>query len=185
LSVSYVPQHFLQSINQSVTSSFQKLFLKITITIVLFTITNDTIIYKISCKDETIQDMYIGHTTNFENRMISHMNKSKTSLTKVYEFIRKHGGWDNWNMVILGEYTCKSRGQAARIEWFWWNKLGGTLNSVSPGMNYIRRDISSQNKLDSTLYINNIELMCRKLTLENQYIQTASPGLCRPLSSFT
>ena len=120
-----------------------------------------TTLYKICCKDETVQDMYIGHTINFEKRINSHMNNSKTSLTKVYEFIRNHGGWDNWNMVILGKYKCKNRGQAARIEWFWWNKLGGSLNSVSPGMNYIRRDML-RNNIDSTSYVDVIELLCKR-----------------------
>lgn len=122
---------------------------------------NNTTLYKICCKDETVQDMYIGHTINFEKRINSHMNNSKTSLTKVYEFIRNHGGWDNWNMVILGKYKCKNRGQAARIEWFWWNKLGGSLNSVSPGMNYIRRDML-RNNIDSTSYVDVIELLCKR-----------------------
>ena len=120
-----------------------------------------TTLYKICCKDETVQDMYIGHTINFEKRINSHMNNCKTSLTKVYEFIRNHGGWDNWNMVILGKYKCKNRGQAARIEWFWWNKLGGSLNSVSPGMNYIRRDML-RNNIDSTSYVDVIELLCKR-----------------------
>lgn len=117
-------------------------------------------IYKIFCKDETIQDTYIGHTKNFETRIIEHMKLSLTSSKKLYEFIRSHGGWNNWNMVTLGSYRCRNRGEASRVEWFWWNKLGGSLNTVRPGMNYIQRDMKRLN-IVSTSYINDIETSLR------------------------
>ena len=33
---------------------------------------SNTIIYKICCKDESITDVYVGHTTNFIQRKYSH-----------------------------------------------------------------------------------------------------------------
>jgi hypothetical protein len=119
----------------------------------------NTSIYKIQCKDETVEDMYIGHTTNFEKRNICHMIETETSITKVYKFIRSHGGWDNWNMIILANYTCKNRGHASRLEWYWWNKIGGSLNYTRPGINYIMRDMKKH--ADFTSYINDMELLCR------------------------
>lgn len=120
-----------------------------------------TIIYKICCKDETVEDMYIGHTTNFEKRKFYHSRDSETSLTKVYKFIRSHGGWDNWNMIILANYTCNNFEHACKLEWYWWNKLGGSLNSIIPGIKYIRKSIKiNQHKFNS--YINDMELSCRK-----------------------
>ena len=136
---------------------------------------SNTIIYKISCKDETISDIYIGHTTNFENRKLKHKQRSIKGSTKLYEFIREHGGWDNFEMIILETYTCKNRGHASRLEWFWWNKLGGTLNSISPGMNYIRRDMK-RNNIDSISYINYMEFSCR---IRGE-VPVPSAGLCRP-----
>ena len=33
---------------------------------------SNTIIYKITCKDSTVKDVYVGHTTNFVQRKHSH-----------------------------------------------------------------------------------------------------------------
>ena len=33
---------------------------------------SNTIINKITCNDETVSDMYIGHTTNFTKRKYQH-----------------------------------------------------------------------------------------------------------------
>jgi hypothetical protein len=98
-------------------------------------------IYKIFCLDPEISDMYIGQTINYESRKFSHFLNSvtQTSNVKLYEFIRSHGGWFNWKMEIVFQYdleTC-SKTDLDRLEWYWWNKLGGTLNSMKPGT---RRD---------------------------------------------
>ena len=122
---------------------------------------SDTVIYKIYCKDETVTDMYIGHTTNFDNRKLQHINACKSSCMKVHDFIRTHGGWDNWDMVILEKYSCKSRGTACRLEWIWWNRLKGSLNSHVPGTNYIKRDQKKHRDFDT--YIHDMELACRQM----------------------
>jgi len=120
-----------------------------------------TIVYKICCKDTTVPDVYIGHTTNFEKRKFYHMRDTHTSNTKVYEFIRSHGGWDNWNMIILQEYSCDNYEQACMFEWFWWKRLGATLNVVTPGIKLIRRD--QKKHRDFETYIHDMELSCRKM----------------------
>jgi hypothetical protein len=117
-----------------------------------------TVIYKISCRDETVQDVYIGQTTNFERRKWFHARDSITSSTKLYEFIRAHGGWDNWEMNVLCTYTCKNRGQASRLEWIWWTRLGGALNTVVPGSHYIRRD--KRKHEDFEKHIHDLEVSC-------------------------
>jgi hypothetical protein len=93
-------------------------------------------IYMISCKDYTVDDVYVGQTRKFENRKMYHERDSQTSSLKLYECIRTHGGWDNWDMIVLSEYTCNFI-ESLQIEWFWWNKLGATLNTVVPGHKHI------------------------------------------------
>ena len=44
----------------------------------------NTLIYKICCKDETIKDIYIGQTTNFDVRKFYHIRDSKISCIQVY-----------------------------------------------------------------------------------------------------
>jgi hypothetical protein len=89
-----------------------------------------TIIYKLCCLDQSINDIYIGHTTEFTKRKNSH--KSDCNLNqkiKVYEFIRENGGWENWNMVQIEEYPCKNNREAESREAYWMKELNSTLNS--------------------------------------------------------
>lgn len=59
---------------------------------------SNTIIYKITCKDPTIKDIYVGHTTNFVQRKHGHKQscenkKSHNNNCKLYRIMREHGGW--------------------------------------------------------------------------------------------
>ena len=74
---------------------------------------SNTIIYKITCKDKTIKDLYVGHTTNFVQRKKCHKISciSKTAINnnyKLYRIIRENGGWENWNMEIVNFFNCKN-----------------------------------------------------------------------------
>jgi predicted GIY-YIG superfamily endonuclease len=91
-----------------------------------------TIIYKITCKDNKIKDVYVGHTTDFYNRKHVHKHdceREKTNKKKVYEFINKNGGWNNWEMSILEEVNCKNDNEAREKEKHWCYRLNATLNS--------------------------------------------------------
>jgi len=93
-------------------------------------------IYMIACKDYTVDDVYVGQTRKFEQRKMFHEQDSQTSSLKLYECIRTHGGWDNWDMIVLAEYMCNFI-ESVQIEWFWWNKLGATLNTTVPGHKHV------------------------------------------------
>ena len=43
-------------------------------------------------------------------------------------------------MIILGEYSCKNFQHSSKLEWYWWKKLKATLNSIEPGIKYIRQN---------------------------------------------
>ena len=63
----------------------------------------NSFIYKLCCKDLTIQDIYIGSTTNFKQRKRQHKNCTTKETNKnynrtLYKFIRDNGDWDNWDM---------------------------------------------------------------------------------------
>jgi hypothetical protein len=93
-------------------------------------------IYKIFCRDPKVPQLYVGQTINFENRMFSHFMSLHfhESDLKLYEFIRSHGGWGNWKMVIVKQYPLMTTKQNLdRLEWYWWKTLGGELNSMKPG----------------------------------------------------
>ncbi len=98
---------------------------------------SNTIIYKITCKNPNVNDLYVGHTTNFVQRKHSHKqscinDKSPNYKCKVYEVIRNNGGWDNWNMEIINFFNCQDHYQARQKEQEYFVSLNATLNSIEP-----------------------------------------------------
>ena len=96
-----------------------------------------SIIYKLCCKDPSIPDEYIGSTTNKNRRKQQHkensngQNKNKYNYP-VYQFIRENGGFDNWTMIILEEYSCESKIQLCQREREWIEEMKPTLNRKTP-----------------------------------------------------
>jgi len=93
-----------------------------------------TIIYKITCKDENINDIYVGHTTNFVKRKCLH-KYACTNLDnklKIYHIIRQNGGWENWDMTEIAMYNCKNKTEARLKEQQHYEDLNANLNSCPP-----------------------------------------------------
>jgi len=95
---------------------------------------SNTIIYKICCKDETITDMYVGHTTNFIQRKYAHKTgcNNLNNTLKIYNTIRCNGGWENWDMIQIAKYNCKDSTEARIKEQEHYNLLKASLNSCPP-----------------------------------------------------
>lgn len=96
-----------------------------------------TYFYKIVCNDLNIKDSYIGHTTNFTSRKSRHKHNCYDTLGteynyKVYQFIRDHGGWNNWQMVLIEECACKNSYDASAKERSYYEQLKPTLNIHIP-----------------------------------------------------
>ena len=93
-----------------------------------------TVIYKICCLDKSIQDLYIGHTTNFTKRKYQHKvccNDINNQL-KIYKIIRENGGWNNWEMIEIATYNCKNHTEARIKEQEHYQQVNATLNSCPP-----------------------------------------------------
>ncbi len=95
------------------------------------------IIYKLVCKDFNISDIYVGSTCNFNRRKTQHKStcyneKDKNYNSRVYEFIRNNGGFDNWDMIMVEEYSCENKRQKEKRERFWMESLKSTLNERNP-----------------------------------------------------
>ena len=72
------------------------------------------LIYKLCCKDTTIEEIYIGSTTNFKIRKNKHKYdccniNSKNYNFKVYKFIRETGGFENWDMILIQYFSCNTK----------------------------------------------------------------------------
>ena len=98
---------------------------------------NKANIYKLCCKDIKIKEIYVGSTCNFTRRKCQHKSlcnneKNKAYNFNVYRFIREHGNWKNWDMILLEEVSCENKKQLHKIEREYIEKLGATLNKQIP-----------------------------------------------------
>jgi len=98
---------------------------------------SNTVIYKITCKNLNIKDIYVGHTTNFVQRKHTHKQscnniKNINYKCKLYKIIREKGGWDNWNMSMVDFIHCANSIEARQKEQEYYEKLNANLNSVEP-----------------------------------------------------
>jgi hypothetical protein len=98
---------------------------------------SNTIIYKITCKDPSLTDVYVGHTTNFVQRKHAHKqscnnHKSTNHNCKLYKVIRNNGGWQNWIMEIVNFFNCHDHYEARKKEQEYFILLHATLNSIEP-----------------------------------------------------
>jgi hypothetical protein len=89
-----------------------------------------TFIYKLCCRDPSITDIYIGHSTDFKQRNQSHKSCCYNINHKEYKyrFIRDNGGYENWIMIKLYDYPCNSKREAEAEETKTMIELGATLN---------------------------------------------------------
>ena len=98
---------------------------------------NKSVIYKICCNDISITNCYVGSTTNFIKRKSKHKSSCKNERgiqynQNVYQFIRAHGNWDNWDMIVIEEFPCDSKNQLHTRERYHMENLHATLNKVIP-----------------------------------------------------
>ena len=98
---------------------------------------SNTIIYKITCKDPEIKDVYVGHTTNFVQRKHAHKQSCNNPKTlnydcKLYNIIREKGGWSNWKMEIINFFNCSDHYEARKKEQEYFISLNANLNSIEP-----------------------------------------------------
>ena len=94
-------------------------------------------IYKLCCNDAAITDIYVGSTTAFSKRKCTHKSACKNMINKqynfyVYQFIRANGGWDNWSMILVEDYTATNKRNLELRERYWLEMLGATLNKCMP-----------------------------------------------------
>lgn len=108
-----------------------------------------TIMYKLVCNDLNITDVYVGHTTDLKSRKYAHCRsvnevKSNAYNSKKATFIRKHGGWENWSMIMIEPYPCSNKQEALSRERYWYETLNAKLNSIYPSRG--RKEFYDSNK---------------------------------------
>lgn len=94
-------------------------------------------IYKLCCKDANITDIYVGSTLNHYRRKNLHKHhcnnpKSIRYNFPVYKFMRDHGGFDNWDIIVLEEYAAENKNDLLWKEREWIENLKPSLNTLKP-----------------------------------------------------
>ena len=89
--------------------------------------------YKFECLSDSVNNTYVGHTTNWRGRKAVHKDNcnnehKKNHSCKVYQVIRENGGWENWRMVEIEKRICVDRRDAERIEQSFINQLNANMN---------------------------------------------------------
>jgi len=87
-------------------------------------------IYKIASLDPKVKDIYIGSTADLKQRKIHHKSScnNENNKTKVYQYIRDNGGWENFKVYVVEELKCNEY-QAELREEYYRIELNATLNS--------------------------------------------------------
>ena len=93
----------------------------------------ESMIYKLCCKDTTIEEIYIGSTINFSRRKACHKitcnDISQIGYNeKKYKFIRDNGGWDNWDMILIAKVNCNDRLELRKKEREYMEEYNPSLN---------------------------------------------------------
>jgi predicted GIY-YIG superfamily endonuclease len=94
---------------------------------------NNCIIYKLVCLDTTYSEVYVGSTTNLKQRKSNHKSKcynenAKAYNFKIYQYMREHGGFENFAMIEIEKFPCENNRQLELREEHWRKELHATLN---------------------------------------------------------
>ena len=123
-------------------------------------------IYKIARHDPTIEYIYIGSTTNFIKRRWQHKTSCNNPNAKehnyyVYRFIREHGGWDNFDLYLIEQFSCTTKMQKDQVERGWIESLKPTLNIRVPAI-YQTGEIHSPAEYNKGYYEQNRDRIIEK-----------------------
>ena len=94
-------------------------------------------IYKLACKDTEITEIYIGSTKNMRVRKSQHKsychNENRHEYNfRVYQFIREHGGFDNWGLFQIEEIKYDTTFELHARERYHIELLKPSLNVQTP-----------------------------------------------------
>ena len=110
----------------------------------------NTIIYKIVCLIPNINNIYVGYTTDIIRRKYYHKIKSldpKNNKYKLYHFINKHDGFNNFDIIEIRKYPCMNNNEAKSQQYKYIKLLNADLNSnnVITKTNNVKTFFSDEN----------------------------------------
>lgn len=96
---------------------------------------NKCVVYQIQCKNSNVKTIYIGSTTNLNQRKMKHRTRCNNPNDFgynifLYQFIRQHGGFDNFDFKVIEE--CENKEILKIRERYYIDKNENNLNSHMP-----------------------------------------------------
>jgi hypothetical protein len=93
--------------------------------------------YRLVCRDISITECYVGSTCNEVKRRNCHKSKCTNKNDPahnlfVYRFIRDHGSWDNWQLIVHEKRPMNNRYEAKIRERYWCEEYKAKLNKQVP-----------------------------------------------------
>lgn len=89
-----------------------------------------TVIYQLTCP--TFDDIYVNYTSNIYQRRYVYTHENRSGKNSFFKTIHEHGGFSNWNMIILDKSPkCKNINDIKEKVKEWVNKLT-PQNPVTP-----------------------------------------------------
>jgi hypothetical protein len=94
-------------------------------------------VYKLVCKDVNATEVYVGSSVSLRNRRATHKSDCNNKNGKaydlpVYQYIRKHEGWDNWELLPIERFEFDFKFELHDRERFHMEALHATLNALVP-----------------------------------------------------
>jgi hypothetical protein len=96
--------------------------------------------YKIKHSVDETKECYISSTDNIKRRMNEHegaYKRSRLLQSKLYTYIRKNGGWDEWKFEILETKLCETAYQRYMRESELIKQHNATLHTYDKGSHAI------------------------------------------------
>jgi hypothetical protein len=93
--------------------------------------------YRLVCRDPTITECYVGSTTNETKRRANHKTHCTNKNDRdhnlyVYRFIRDHGGWQNWQLIVIEQRPVNNKKESLIRERFFVEQYKAKLNKNIP-----------------------------------------------------
>ena len=86
--------------------------------------------YQLLCKDRKVLDSYVGMTSSID-RLFSRFLTRYNEPRKLYQIIKAHGGWNNWEVKVLEEGAFNTYKEALLRKKHWFDALQPSMNAIS------------------------------------------------------
>jgi GIY-YIG catalytic domain len=108
--------------------------------------------YRLVCRDISVRECYVGQTCNEVKRRNKHNSccnneKSPSHNYFVYQFIREHGGWQNWQLLVHEKLPMNNEVEAAIRERFWLEHYKAKLNKCVPSRTKAEYNVDNRDKI--------------------------------------